>query len=130
MTTAGELTEFDVPTEDSTPAGIVRGPDGNVWFTEATAGKVAKITPAGNVTEFALPDGAEAGPQEIALGPDKNLWVTDPGRSLIARVSVNGRIVVVPTPTDAAGPLGITSGPRNAIWFTESDANAIGCARC
>jgi streptogramin lyase len=130
MSLAGELTEFDVPTEDATPSGIVRGPDGNVWFTEATAGKVAKITPTGFVTEFTLPEGEESAPQEITVGPDKNLWVTDPVKSRIARVGVNGLILEVPTPTDAAGPMGITGGPKGTIWFTENDANGIGCVRC
>ena len=46
------VTEFPVPTPQSNPYGITRGPDGNLWFTEALAGKIGRITPAGVITEF------------------------------------------------------------------------------
>src|SRR3954466_14477917 len=36
------------------PADIALGPDGNLWFTESNApGRIGRITPAGQVTEFA-----------------------------------------------------------------------------
>jgi streptogramin lyase len=130
VTVRGDLTEFDIPTQDSTPSGITRGPDGNVWFTELTGGKIGKITPAGAITEFSLPGGADASPDQIAVGPDQNLWVTDSAASRIARITPSGRIVEVPTPTDQASPAGITAGPQGTIWFTESDGNSLGCARC
>src|SRR5262245_55637222 len=46
------VTEFLTPTAPSRPWEITRGPDGNLWFTEALAGKIARITPAGVITEF------------------------------------------------------------------------------
>ena len=51
---------FAIPTTPSNPFGIAPGPasDGNVWFTETYAPngyKVARITPPGQVTEYALP---------------------------------------------------------------------------
>jgi streptogramin lyase len=130
MTLNGDVTEFDIPTADATPSGLVRGPDGNLWFTETTAGKVGKITPEGNVSDFALPDSDDAGPDDITAGADKNLWLVDPVLSRIVRVGLNGHAVAIPTPTDSSTPTWITSGPGGAIWFTEMDANAIGCARC
>jgi hypothetical protein len=52
---------------------IVSGPDGNVWFTVQTAGKdVAKITPGGAITEYALA-GIEGG-TGIAVTEGK-LWI-------------------------------------------------------
>jgi streptogramin lyase len=32
---------FSLPTLASAPTGIVAGPDGNLWFTEANAGRLA-----------------------------------------------------------------------------------------
>ena len=125
----GDLAEFDIPTPDSSPAGITRGPDGNVWFTELTGGRVGRITRSGTITEFLLP-GEETGPDQITTGPDNNLWVTDSGASRIVRITPAGRIVAVPTPTDQSAPTGITAGPRSTIWFTESEGYSIGCARC
>ena len=69
------ITEFLTPTAGSQPFGITRGPDGNVWFAEGLAEKIGRITPAGVVTEFALPPGTQ--PVQITAGPDGNLWFTE-----------------------------------------------------
>ncbi|MDX6409571.1 MAG: virginiamycin lyase [Gaiellaceae bacterium] len=130
VTLGGALTEFVIPTPDSSPAGITRGPDGNVWFTELSGGKVGKITPAGAITEYPVPGGPDAGLDQITVGPDGNLWVTEGGASQLARITPSGRVVEVSTPTDQSAPAGITAGPKGTIWFTETDGNSLGCARC
>jgi len=54
---------------------IVAGPDGNVWVTVADlTNDVARITPAGQVTEFDLEN--VSAPTGIAVGPEGRLWVT------------------------------------------------------
>jgi virginiamycin B lyase len=60
------------------PNQIVAGPDGNEYFDEiAPTGQtaVAKITPTGTVTEYALPYGFS--PTALTVGPDNNVWVLD-----------------------------------------------------
>jgi streptogramin lyase len=53
---------------------LVEGPDGNIWATIENGGKnVAKITPAGVVTEYELGINGASG---IAKGPEGNLWIT------------------------------------------------------
>lgn len=65
---------FPLGSEVGTNNKIVTGPDGNVWLTVSDAAKdVARVTPAGQVTEYEL-DGIAA-TQGIAAGPDGNLWV-------------------------------------------------------
>lgn len=44
ITTSGAVTEFTLPTAGSGPVVIVAGPDGALWFTEATASKIGKLT--------------------------------------------------------------------------------------
>jgi streptogramin lyase len=44
ITPAGVITEFKVPTNFSQPLGITVGPDGNIWFTEATRNALGKVT--------------------------------------------------------------------------------------
>src|SRR5262245_5907799 len=68
------VTEFPVPTPQSNLVGITRGPDGNMWFTDALAGKIGRITPAGVITEFSAGITPGAQPTEITAGPDGNLW--------------------------------------------------------
>src|SRR5260370_37288280 len=55
------ITEFPLLSNDSGPSGITAGPDGNLWFTQA-GGKIGRITPAGNITEFPLPRSCENHP--------------------------------------------------------------------
>ena len=78
----GQVTEFTAGlTPNSGPNRIAPGPDGNLWFTE-NKGRIGRITPSGDITEFAIPS-PDSGPVGIAAGPDANLWFTqntDPGR--------------------------------------------------
>ena len=55
---AAQITEFGVPDPDSRPTGITAGPDGALWFTEAGANQIGRITTSGAVTEFNQVDGA------------------------------------------------------------------------
>src|SRR5580692_4039299 len=63
ITTGGAITLFSV-SQDSGPAGITPGSDGNLWFTENTGDRVGRMTTAGSVTEFTVPT-QSAGPLGI-----------------------------------------------------------------
>jgi streptogramin lyase len=79
ITTAGVFTEFSVPTAGS-PRGIAAGPDGNLWFVHASTSvedRVAKIAPAGTITEYVLSSVKNSVPVSIVSGPDGNLWLTE-----------------------------------------------------
>src|SRR5215213_7050613 len=80
----GALKQFKVPTANSQPRAITNGSDGNRWFTEGTEftsapAKIARITPAGVITEFA-PDVADGCNfciiTDIAQGPGGILYIT------------------------------------------------------
>jgi streptogramin lyase len=53
ITPSGAFAEFPIPTANGGPWGITAGPDGNLWFTEAVATKIRRITTAGSAMEFA-----------------------------------------------------------------------------
>src|SRR4249920_1874177 len=46
------ITEFGGLAPNANPRGIVKGPDGNLWFQERSVGLIGRITTAGVVTEF------------------------------------------------------------------------------
>src|SRR5256885_2235398 len=77
---AGTITKFKVPTGMSFPNGITTGPDGALWFTEAGAGKIGRVTTGGAVTEFTLAGGSSSGfgSHTITAGPDGALWFVEP----------------------------------------------------
>ena len=87
--TTHAITEFAIPTANSDPSGITAGPDGNLWFTEADAGKIGEINPTTHaITEFPIPY-ANANPVGITAGPDGNLWFTDDGTNSIGVDTLN-----------------------------------------
>jgi streptogramin lyase len=120
----GVITEFTSPTASSQPAGMTAGPDGNMWFTENTAGKVARITLTGTITEFPIPE-ASAQPAAIVTGPDGNLWFTEPRNSIVGKVTTSGIFSQYPTPTLNATPFFIAVGPDGNLWSTETNASNV-----
>ena len=117
--------EYPVVTPNSSPDDIVLGSDGNLWFTEETSDRVARITPSGVVTEFPVST-THVQPSFITAGPDGNLWFTEFGGNTIGRITTSGMLTLFPLPNDFAQPLGITVGPDGRIWFTEHNASRIG----
>jgi streptogramin lyase len=124
MSTLGAvLGEFQTPTAGSVPDQIAPGPDGNLWFTEYSGNRIAKISPAGLITEFpVLPAGA--GPTAIVTGADANLWFTEQAAGKIGTITTGG--TVTEFGSGLATPAGIAAGPDGNLWFTEYDGNRIG----
>lgn len=123
---AATITEYDIPTADSTPAGIVLGPDGALWFTEWAGNRIGRITTDGTITEYPLPN-ADSQPIAITVGPDGHLWFCEDGGNRIGKMDVNGALLAeyeIPTPGSA--PNGIVAGPDGALWFTEYEGRKIG----
>ncbi len=122
-TTTSKFTEFPLPDAFSKwLAGITQGPDGNLWFTEGIDkqwdGKIGRITPAGAITEFALPT-PSADPRAIAAGPDGNLWFTEGLAAKIGRITPSGVVTEFPLPgTGSKWADQIAAGPDGNVWFT------------
>src|SRR5258706_3832774 len=121
---AAIINEFSIPTGDSNPTSITRGPDGNLWFTEKTGNKIGRITPQGRINEFPIttPNSIST---EITPGSDGNLWFFENGGNKIGRITPQGHITEFPAP-EGSNLVGITSGPDGNLWFTEYDSNKIG----
>jgi hypothetical protein len=123
ITPAGAVKFFSAGiSPESSPSAITAGPDGNMWFTEGNTARrsplsplagnpVARITPAGVVTEFSAGISAGAALTSIASGADGNLWFTEDNR--IARITPRGVVSEFP-PTAAI--LGIRlRGTRSVV---------------
>jgi virginiamycin B lyase len=55
LTTGGTLTQFALPTANSSPIQIIKGNDDALWFTEQTGNKIGRITTSGTITEYTVP---------------------------------------------------------------------------
>jgi streptogramin lyase len=133
----GQVTEFSAGiTAGAFPRAITAGPDGNVWFTEYRGGRIARITPTGEVTEFSVNSGDRL--NGITTGPDGNLWFTQQGADRsgdgIGRITPTGVVTMFSAGLAPAldgqdltsSLFGITAGPDGNLWFTEASANRIG----
>ena len=147
ITTAGAVTEFDVPAIPApvgsspgttgsipTPEAIAVGPDGALWFT-GVAGAIGRITTTGTVTEYAT---SGFSPEfAIATGPDGNLWftlATETGTSTatggnpkavestaLGRITPQGVFTSFPVPGNFLTLADLTPGPNGNLWFTEQE---------
>ena len=74
LTPSGGYTSYPIATAQANPWVIATGVDGNLWFTEARwPGKIARVTPAGVVTEFPVPSTMAGFPWVMAATPDGSL---------------------------------------------------------
>jgi virginiamycin B lyase len=126
--------QYAVPA-GSEPYGVAAGPDGNVWFTEVHAGNVAKITPSGTITEYAVPNSCYSVigpyPQGITSGPNGDVWVAAPACGVVDSISTSGTLqhsysepatgyCSLPEPTWMA------TGPDANVWFTDPHCEVVG----
>jgi streptogramin lyase len=99
-----------------------------VWYFDVGQNLVGRVTPAGSITQFAVP-GTGAGSEAIAGGADGNIWMVaqEPsnGPDWILKVSPAGVITRFPL-AKGIGPEGITWGPDGNIWFTEFWTGRVG----
>lgn len=105
ITTSGILKLYRAPVG----GGITAGPQRSVWFIGGNG--IGRITPAGKITYFALPDPAF----EITHGSDGNLWFTTTSSpSIIGSMTPSGVVTEYSVPNGIA--ISIASGPDGNLW--------------
>ncbi|MDX6359289.1 MAG: virginiamycin lyase [Nocardioidaceae bacterium] len=129
---AAMLKQFKVPTANSDPFAVTNGSDGNRWFTEGndltgSPAKIARITPAGAITEF--PAGVAAGCNvcilhDIAQGPGSILYITSNGSNLMRfnETTQSFQSAVDVAPTGAFNNLAVGGGN---VWITDFNTNVV-----
>jgi streptogramin lyase len=120
----GLVKQFRTPTADARPRYIAEGSDGNLWFTENPGGlvhNVARITPAGDVTEFDVCNSCF--PDDIAQGPDGILYFTN-NDTMLGRITTAGDVLA------GVGPGLFVTGNHLAVfgdtvWITDFNADVL-----
>jgi RHS repeat-associated protein len=118
VTPDGSITDFSTG-EDSLPVGITTGSDGNLWFTEG-ADTIAKITTAGSISTYTIPDDTSAWPTGIAAGPSGTLRFAEDGSAQIGTITTGGSVTSQVSVADGQ-PLGIAAGSGGTDYFTAYD---------
>jgi len=99
---------------------VYPAPDGTVWFTAQSAGKLGRLDPRTGKSEL-IALGPGAAPHGVIVGPDGAAWVTEGGQNAIARVDPATRAVkLFPLPKERQNAnLNTASFDRQGVlWFT------------
>jgi len=102
---------------------VYPAPDGAVWFTAQSAGKLGRLDPrTGKSDLVAL--GPDAAPHGVIVGPDSAAWVTEGGQNAIARVDPTTRSVrLFPLPEERRNANLNTASfdLQGVLWFYRAE---------
>ena len=118
--------QFSIPVAANRPQWIAAGSDGNMWFTEQPGNTVAKVTPAGVVTECPAIPTVASDPRGIIGASDGNLWFTEFAGSKITRVTTGCAYTEFSTLFATDGPQLLTDRGDGNVWFTGNTGNHVG----
>jgi virginiamycin B lyase len=125
------VTEFPLPDSYIEYSSLTAGPDGNLWFVDSA--EIARMTPAGAITDFPLPANYTYPIYSLTAGPDGNVWFTvnlnqsgAPTGAVITRITPAGALAAFPLPAGGNGyPGGLTAGPDGNLWILRESPGAI-----
>jgi len=75
VTSSLQVTLYPLP-QNHECAGLVTGPDGNIWAADFQGSTLIRMTPSGSVTLYPTPT-PNMIPAAICVGPDGNIWFTE-----------------------------------------------------
>jgi virginiamycin B lyase len=129
----GTLKSYRLPTSTN-PHFVTAASDGNVWFTVQgafdpvtflTPGSVARVTPRGDITEFAVCDTCIT--NDIVQGPDEVLYISDNDGQL-RRITTSGEVLASISPCGEVfcAPLDGVAADSSSIWFADFSNDRVG----
>src|SRR6478609_490240 len=111
------------------PYGLVRGPDGALWFCEHNGHRISRLAPDGTLSVIAgmgtkgyTGDGGPARaatlnlPHELRFGPDGALYIADTGNNVVRRINLSTGVITTFAGTGAKGYSG-DGGPASQATF-------------
>ncbi|MEO7741342.1 MAG: hypothetical protein ABIR98_00210 [Usitatibacter sp.] len=103
---------------NSSPHGVIQGPDKAAWLTDGGAQAIVRVSwPSREIRSFALPEGTPyANLNTCAFDGEGDLWFT--GQSgVYGKVAVKTGKVTVHDAPKGRGPYGICTTPQGEVWF-------------
>ena len=135
---AGQVTEFPLPASCPAPCNpaslMVRGSDGNLWFSTQFPTGLGRITPTGQVSLFTDPNNQSVSAiigQNLVLGPDGNVWFLEGSgqaeatfaQEHIGRITPAGQIsefLIPPFKGNRVAANQLAVGSDGNLWFTSN----------
>ena len=122
-----EVTEWDVPWENTRPRDPYYGSGNQIWFVGQRGDYVGLLDPeTGDFKRYDLDDGA--GPHSVITGPEGYVWYSGNRAAHIGRLDPKtGEIRKFPMPNpDARDPHTMFFDPTGSMWFTVQGGNFVG----
>lgn len=123
-----DITEWQVPWENSRPRDPYVAPDGDIWFVGQRSDYVAEFDPeTEQFRRIDLEDGA--GPHTIVVDAGGTPWYTGNRANHIGKVNPEtGEITkyMMPDDNSARDPHTIAFNEDGDMWFTSQGANSVG----
>src|SRR5580692_7206401 len=108
--------QFAPHTIGALDSAMALGPDGNVWFIDEDADRLARISANGSVKEFSFESVAGGSGVSMTVGADKDFYIGDESSSII-RLTVKGTVKAFPIPSgDATSFDGMALGSDGNVW--------------
>lgn len=119
MNPDGAMTRLPLPgsakLRDAAATSIVAGPGGEIWFADPAFGRVGRVTPAGDLTEFPV----RLQPEVLVPDGADRLWFIGAGG--VGTIDAAGKSQEIRTGNFLGLPIGsdrgAVVGPEGALWF-------------
>ena len=116
ISTAGKVSEIDLPTPGCAPSDVTVDAHGSVWFVEFRGHKIGRYA-KGKFEEFPLPEGFNA-PSGITAAPDGSIWFGVLRGASLGRVRA-GRLTMHALPRPTARPYTVAADGAGNIWYAD-----------
>jgi uncharacterized protein (TIGR03437 family) len=105
------------------PAGVAVDRDGNLYYTDAAAGRVWKRAAAGTVTEMGA--GQWVNPRGLAVSEAGDVLVADSGSGRVLRVDPAGSVTPLAVDGTLGTPWDVALGPGGRLYVADPDGNRV-----
>lgn len=123
MSPDGAIRSFPLGTPVVRLGRLAVGPDGAVWFADATTASVTRLKD-GAFTRFA--SRSPATPFGVAVDARGVVWATLPDANMLLRIAANGEITEFEVPFRGSALGDVAIDGQGAVWFLQPQANKIG----
>jgi virginiamycin B lyase len=103
---------------NSSPHGVIAGPDGAAWITDSGQQALVRVSwPQREVRLFRLPEGTPyANLNTCAFDGDGDVWFTGQA-GVVGKVALKTGVVSVKDAPRGRGPYGICTAPNGDVWW-------------
>ncbi len=119
------VNEWGIPSVGSQPTNLALDSFGNVWFTEFTGNKIARVNQNGVFQEYAIGT-SDSQPWGIAVDNSNRVWFTEYAANKLGNMTPQGVFGQDNIPTADSKPTGVAVDASGNVWFAESAGNKIG----